>query len=164
LRLIPSAIEAEDRRYYRPIPAPGDDAHRTAALDGAATPVVEFEHKCTDSWDPHPSRKTRKGEPPSADHPGKAGSEAERVYSGELIPELTALAERLASVCPVCHALARKSCHCCADKFCNNHIYICAECDTPLCGECTDAHLLEGHASDSATAREMYYSITGGRK
>lgn len=61
--------------------------------------------------------------------------------------------------CSTCGFPANTSCPCCEDKFCHSHIYQCRECQISLCGDCLDLHSLEGHWSDSDTARAMVDSI-----
>lgn len=61
--------------------------------------------------------------------------------------------------CSTCGLPANASCPCCEDKFCHTHIYQCRECQISFCGDCLDLHSLEGHWSDSDTARAMVDSI-----
>lgn len=57
--------------------------------------------------------------------------------------------------CSTCGLPATASCPHCEDKFCHSHIYQCRECQISFCGNCLDLHSLEGHWSDSDTARAM---------
>ncbi|HZS28805.1 MAG TPA: hypothetical protein VFB76_16380 [Candidatus Angelobacter sp.] len=61
--------------------------------------------------------------------------------------------------CPTCGLPANASCPSCEDKFCRSHIYQCRECQISFCGDCLDLHSLDGHWSDSDTARAMVNSI-----
>jgi hypothetical protein len=57
--------------------------------------------------------------------------------------------------CPVCGIASGKSCFDCEQQFCANHIYSCADCGNPYCGDCLDAHYADGHWSDSDTTFEF---------
>lgn len=61
--------------------------------------------------------------------------------------------------CSTCGLPASTSCPHCEDKFCHSHIYPCRECQILFCGDCLDLHSLDGHWSDSDTARAMLDSI-----
>lgn len=61
--------------------------------------------------------------------------------------------------CATCGLPASASCPCCEDKFCHSHIYQCGECQISFCGDCLDLHSIEGHWSDSDTARAMVDSM-----
>ena len=61
-------------------------------------------------------------------------------------------------LCPTCDATSTASCPDCSQSFCCQHIYSCPECGDKLCGKCLDAHLADGHWSDSDTAAELAHA------
>ena len=55
----------------------------------------------------------------------------------------------------MCEVVSGKACFDCEQEFCANHIYSCADCGNPYCGDCLDAHRADGHWADSDTAFEF---------
>ena len=51
--------------------------------------------------------------------------------------------------CPICDLPGVSACQCCAEIFCERHIYTCSACCVDLCGSCLDAHSLESHRTSA---------------
>jgi hypothetical protein len=85
----------------------------------------------------HSSRllhKLHSGEP-SRNHPSKPTTTSSRPADAE---------------CPICDLPVSSRCQCCAEFFCDRHIYHCSDCCVDLCGSCLDTHSLESHRTAAA--------------